>query len=122
MRIRDWSSNVCYTDLEGGAIVEARIELDGNLAVGTIAEARRRGDHVVLADGREAMLDRAPTKLSEGAALLVEIVREAIPERGRAKRARAIPTAPDAIPARTEERRVGKECVSTCRSKWEPYH
>src|SRR3546814_13536316 len=39
--------------------------------------------------------------------------------------------APDAIrsfgeinPARTrsEERRVGKECVSTCRSRWSPYH
>src|SRR3546814_15019547 len=23
---------------------------------------------------------------------------------------------------RTEERRVGKECVSTCRSRWSPYH
>src|SRR3546814_12161701 len=23
---------------------------------------------------------------------------------------------------RSEERRVGKECVSTCRSRWEPYH
>src|SRR3546814_15081911 len=25
-------------------------------------------------------------------------------------------------PARSEERRVGKECVSTCRSRWAPYH
>src|SRR3546814_16332534 len=25
-------------------------------------------------------------------------------------------------PARSEERRVGKECVSTCRSRWTPYH
>src|SRR3546814_785155 len=24
--------------------------------------------------------------------------------------------------ARSEERRVGKECVSTCRSRWSPYH
>src|SRR3546814_20699097 len=24
--------------------------------------------------------------------------------------------------ARSEERRVGKECVSTCRSRWAPYH
>src|SRR3546814_15693813 len=23
---------------------------------------------------------------------------------------------------RSEERRVGKECVSTCRSRWQPYH
>src|SRR3546814_15068841 len=25
-------------------------------------------------------------------------------------------------PERSEERRVGKECVSTCRSGWSPYH
>src|SRR3546814_1135746 len=27
-----------------------------------------------------------------------------------------------ALIARSEERRVGKECVSTCRSRWSPYH
>src|SRR3546814_12464778 len=27
-----------------------------------------------------------------------------------------------AKPLRSEERRVGKECVSTCRSRWSPYH
>src|SRR3546814_8099439 len=26
------------------------------------------------------------------------------------------------IVLRSEERRVGKECVSTCRSRWSPYH
>src|SRR3546814_10340724 len=26
------------------------------------------------------------------------------------------------VPGRSEERRVGKECVSTCRSRWSPYH
>src|SRR3546814_3823748 len=31
--------------------------------------------------------------------------------------------AEDAVRAgRSEERRVGKECVSTCRSRWSPYH
>src|SRR3546814_18381603 len=35
---------------------------------------------------------------------------------------------PDSTPfeenvyVRSEERRVGKECVSTCRSRWSPYH
>src|SRR3546814_11550564 len=29
---------------------------------------------------------------------------------------------PDAVIRRSEERRVGKECVSTCRSRWSPYH
>src|SRR3546814_18826765 len=27
-----------------------------------------------------------------------------------------------ALGDRSEERRVGKECVSTCRSRWSPYH
>src|SRR3546814_5954009 len=26
------------------------------------------------------------------------------------------------VAQRSEERRVGKECVSTCRSRWSPYH
>src|SRR3546814_4332555 len=26
------------------------------------------------------------------------------------------------VQKRSEERRVGKECVSTCRSRWSPYH
>src|SRR3546814_3477376 len=40
------------------------------------------------------------------------------------------PRSPATVPAgpvdrrrsRSEERRVGKECVSTCRSRWSPYH
>src|SRR3546814_6548985 len=28
----------------------------------------------------------------------------------------------DGFAQRSEERRVGKECVSTCRSRWSPYH
>src|SRR3546814_7947945 len=28
----------------------------------------------------------------------------------------------DLVIVRSEERRVGKECVSTCRSRWSPYH
>src|SRR3546814_3699981 len=36
----------------------------------------------------------------------------------------ASPSAPSnpTSAARSEERRVGKECVSTCRSRWSPYH
>src|SRR3546814_1346910 len=29
---------------------------------------------------------------------------------------------PSMLAIRSEERRVGKECVSTCRSRWSPYH
>src|SRR3546814_16179524 len=28
----------------------------------------------------------------------------------------------EVLVTRSEERRVGKECVSTCRSRWSPYH
>src|SRR3546814_20194642 len=28
----------------------------------------------------------------------------------------------DQLERRSEERRVGQECVSTCRSRWSPYH
>src|SRR3546814_11407887 len=28
----------------------------------------------------------------------------------------------EGLAGRSEERRVGKECVSTCRSRWSPYH
>src|SRR3546814_14759714 len=35
--------------------------------------------------------------------------------------AQAIATGQSLEP-RSEERRVGKECVSTCRSRWSPYH
>src|SRR3546814_14443933 len=32
------------------------------------------------------------------------------------------PAPPDKPPERSEERRDGKECVSTCRSRWSPEH
>ena len=31
-------------------------------------------------------------------------------------------TVQDALSMRSEERRVGKECTSWCRSRWSPYH
>src|SRR3546814_10772538 len=35
----------------------------------------------------------------------------------------AVPSDPEiGEVVRSEERRVGKECVSTCRSRWSPYH
>src|SRR3546814_8526016 len=40
---------------------------------------------------------------------------------GRAGLVEEVRLAPPAL-RRSEERRVGKECVSTCRSRWSPYH
>src|SRR3546814_15247370 len=41
---------------------------------------------------------------------------------GHAAAGHARPFARVAIVERSEERRVGKECVSTCRYRWSPYH
>ncbi|MGF1550012.1 MAG: ribonuclease [Sphingomonadaceae bacterium] len=89
--------------VEDGAIVEAAIALPGGLAPGLIAQARlmkllapkRRA--IVRMDDEEALLEPVPPGASEGARLLVEIVREALPEPGRPKRARARPAPADAM-------------------------
>src|SRR3546814_8981654 len=45
-----------------------------------------------------------------------------VPKSTRATRSTAITWRNSAADSRSEERRVGKECVSTCRSRWSPYH
>jgi ribonuclease G len=79
--------------IEDGAILEAQIELPG-LRAGTITEARltsilipgRRGI-ATIADGSEVLIEPLP-KVTEGAAIRIEIVREAILEPGAVKRAK----------------------------------
>src|SRR3546814_10724914 len=83
MRISDWSSDVCSSDLK--CICGC---LQWNEAVGSSG----------LGGG-------AVTRWSRTIALgLVRVTGAGGPE------------------ASSEERRVGKECVSTCRSRWSPYH
>ena len=83
--------------VDQGAILEAHIERqEGGVRAGTVAAARltrqliaaRRGI-VLLEGGEEALLEPIPPATSEGATLRVEIVRERIPEPGRAKLAKA---------------------------------
>jgi hypothetical protein len=85
--------------VDGDRIVEAAIETDDTgLRVGRVARARlvdRHTGRVDLEEG-EAIVDHLPRGMAEGATLTVEIVREAIPEPGRSKLARAVPT--DAAP------------------------
>ena len=84
--------------VDDGRILAARIELPGTLRVGTVASARLTERQVAtLDDGTEVMLDRAPAGVTLGGRLIVEVVRDAIPEPGRAKRAKARTT--DAAPA-----------------------
>lgn len=85
--------------VEDGAIVEALIETDAvRLRAGTVVDARltrilipRVRGVAVLADGTEVLVEPLARGWTEGAAVRVEIVREAIAEPGRAKRAKARP-------------------------------
>src|SRR3546814_1574896 len=86
MRISDWSSDVCSSDLAVGI---ARIGRYGKMVPGMSPERLERwftedGDHY-----------RPIKEIRETCIFSVH---------------------------RSEERRVGKECVSTCRSRWSPYH
>lgn len=77
--------------IEGGEILEAAIELPG-LRTHSVIAARltkilvpgRRGI-AALETGGEALIDPLPADVTEGAAVRVEIVREAIPEPGHPK-------------------------------------
>ena len=85
--------------VEQGAIVEAAIDrLDARLRVGavvaaTLGERVGAGAWIATAHG-DAILEAVPAGLSQGRALTVEIVREALPEPGRVKPARARSTMP----------------------------
>src|SRR3546814_2557012 len=95
MRISDWSSDVCSSDLN--------------------APAR----HVIARRVAEA-LRRAPDRLVDPIAPLTLVLERRVGVLKIARqRARA---GGDGFEHRSEERRVGKECVSTCRSRWSPYH
>lgn len=87
-----------------GRIIKARIELPGGLVLGTTAAAQlveRVGVQMLvrLDSGAEALLASAPPSLSLGRSVMVDITREAIPEPGRAKRARAVLAADGVAPA-----------------------
>src|SRR3546814_18047276 len=84
MRISDWSSDVCSSDLRKFNPCHAH---HGNFHSGMIS---------MLPVAKSATL----------------IGFDACPQRVLPQR--------DTVPARSEERRVGKECVSTCRSRWSP--
>src|SRR3546814_15344354 len=101
MRISDWSSDVCSSDL-------ARL--------GQTMHHVRPGEGF----GQEhrfgmRALDFADAPFPECKGLGVRIVDA---EDGDA----LIDPEAEGAQQRSEERRVGKECVSTCRSRWSPYH
>lgn len=81
--------------VENDQIVEALIERDdvalrvGHVARARLVEALGGGRGRVALDGGEALVSHLPPGITQGASLTVEIVREALPEAGRAKLAKA---------------------------------
>src|SRR3546814_16015676 len=97
MRISDWSSDVCSSDLIKGIVQAERA-------------ARRPA-------ARPDVTKRAVARLAERAPIAsVAVETDAVTGEYVLLLARA------AGPGRSEERRVGKECVMTCRSRWAPFH
>src|SRR3546814_18072037 len=101
MRISDWSSDVCSSDLCFGYDVANRVDGNGELI---------RGERTI----------------NEGEAVIVRRIFREFAD-GKSPRAIARDLNAEGMPGprgdiRSEERRVGKECVSTVRSRWSPYH
>src|SRR3546814_11797284 len=98
MRISDWSSDVCSSDL-------AKLYQHACKDVAAVGISRfRRHD---LSPLRQRFLVKANHR--------IEILYRCLRRRIRIKR---IGQETYVIHIRSEERRVGKECVSTCRSRW----
>src|SRR3546814_7070534 len=94
MRISDWSSDVCSSDL-----------------VKTLSKLR--GANAIGFDGRGGSVIDWQPGTPDSLLVMRSNVREA-----NFHSASLLKKDEE----RSEERRVGKECVSTCRSRWSPYH
>src|SRR3546814_16610179 len=119
MRISDWSSDVCSSDLRQaeGEAVENQL---GRADPGFIAELDHRR-HEPEAGGRAEAQADAQEAVLLWAAGVVHVC-------GRLRRTAVVCPPRRFGPSlrgaerRSEERRVGKECVSTCKSRWWPSH
>src|SRR3546814_18666692 len=98
MRISDWSSDVCSSDFE-------LIERNNGVGHKPVALPRNMMETVLI--GRERAIKRPRT---------IGIGESEVLVRGK------LDDLVHGIVSRSAERRVGKECVSTCRSRWSPYH
>src|SRR3546814_11630382 len=97
MRISDWSSDVCSSDLD---ILHLAHDTLGHLDNNT---ARFGNPDEALA---VALKNLQPQLILKKLDLLAHSRLGSMQRFG----------------SRSEERRVGKECVSTCRSRWSPYN
>src|SRR3546814_12597214 len=104
MRISDWSSDVCSSDL--------RDNLRAMFVQGHASNSITRMPESVKALEKLDLLVVADPHPTTWAALAVK--------GGRKENTYLLPVCTQL--ERSEERRVGKECVSTCRYRWSPYH
>src|SRR3546814_14461173 len=113
MRISDWSSDVCSSDLATFVIHVMNGELHRNDVVLRVwISQHRRLEFLHIGIGENFVVDLiADTQAERRHALVGELFLRVIEQRVTAQ-----------VEPRSEERRVGKECVSTCRSRWSPYH
>src|SRR3546814_13852828 len=121
MRISDWSSDVCSSDLTNGeqifTICKNKYVFRGEMQKPVCRRCWQwiHGDISDYAMQFAAKNIIRPEKILR-AAQDRETMKEGIIGYLLQMRVRATPD------PRSEERRVGKECVSTCRSRWSPYH
>src|SRR3546814_12895443 len=122
MRISDWSSDVWSSDLarpnERDVVIIIRLCRDDgdDLAIGALlGGGDRRGHQVVVGFADMADLGEGHAVVSLPAARRAVAAKPPTITRRRSKRSDRCP-----IGHRSEERRVGKEWVSTCRSRWSP--
>src|SRR3546814_19353361 len=105
MRISDWSSDVCSSDLTDPKGKPKKI---ADPTTYELLKPIQKGQ-VDMSD--EEIVDRHMLPMIiETARCLGDGIVETPTE------------AAMGLILRSEERRVGKECVSTCRSRWSPYH
>src|SRR3546814_19556860 len=118
MRISDWSSDVCSSDLYTGfaGLQYERALSDGVTGFGRIDYSYRSGfwwDVLnTLREPNRHLLD-ASIGVRTGGLSARLFVRNLTDSKFHLNAY---------VGSRSEERRVGKECVSKCRSRWSPYH
>src|SRR3546814_11459202 len=116
MRISDWSSDVCSSDLSGCKVLSSRVGLtpdllpDACLFDDALDAARR-----IAADAAEGCLAKSSAAATRAAA---ERHTPASVRKQLLKAYAELPAVPERRRLRSAERRVGKECVSKGRSWW----
>src|SRR3546814_11092861 len=121
MRISDWSLDVCSSDLRrrfGSTGDHGRAQaawLSATVSVPRIMESIYQCE-IIFDKNICARSDRACRSPKNPSLLQSSTIFPASMKMTRSATLRAKPI------SRSEERRVGKECVSTCRSRWSPDH